>query len=108
MASARQQCVSNGPALVEGHFICLHIAPSFRQYVARSTDFEARFREHEQGTASRTITNDPPEVLVFVEIQSHFSAARRRESQIKRWSRAKKQALIQGDYLRCSLSRSRE
>jgi putative endonuclease len=78
-------------------------------YVGCSTDFEARFREHEHGTACRTIAIDPPEALLFVETQSDFPTARRRESQIKRWSRAKKQALISGDYpLLQRLSKSRE
>jgi putative endonuclease len=78
-------------------------------YVGCSTDFEARFREHEQGTACRTTAIDPPDALLFVEIQSDFPTARQRESQIKRWSRAKKQALINGNHpLLGRLSRSRE
>jgi predicted GIY-YIG superfamily endonuclease len=78
-------------------------------YVGCSTDFEARFREHEQGTACRTTAIDPPEAVVFVEIQTDFPTARQRESQIKRWSGAKKQALINGDYhLLQRLSRSRD
>jgi putative endonuclease len=78
-------------------------------YVGCSTDFEARFREHERGTACRTTAIDPPEALLFVEIQSDFRTARQRESQIKRWSRAKKQTLINGDYpLLQRLSESRE
>jgi len=78
-------------------------------YVGCSIDFESRFREHEQGTACRTTAIDPPDALVFVEAQSDFSTARKRESQIKRWSRTKKEALIDGDYhLLQRLSRSRE
>ena len=78
-------------------------------YVGCSTDFEARFHEHEQGTACRTTPIDPPEALLFVEIQSDFRTARQRESQIKRWSRAKKRALMDGDYAFLQrLSRSRE
>ena len=78
-------------------------------YVGCSTDFEARFREHEHGTACRTTAIDPPEALLFVEIHTDFPTARQREAQIKRWSRTKKQALIDGDYpLLQRLSRSRE
>jgi putative endonuclease len=46
---------------------------------------------------------------MFVEVQPNFTSARRREAQIKRWSRAKKQALIKGDYaLLQRLSRSHD
>lgn len=78
-------------------------------YVGCSIDFEVRFREHDQGTACRTTAIDPPEVLLFIEIQTDFPTARQRESQIKRWSRAKKQALINGDHpLLQRLSKSRD
>ncbi|PZR75778.1 MAG: hypothetical protein DLM73_04345 [Chthoniobacterales bacterium] len=78
-------------------------------YVGCSTDFEARLREHEHGTACHTTRVDPPEGLLFVEVQPDFPTARRREAQIKRWSRAKKQALVNRDYrLLQQLSRSRE
>ena len=78
-------------------------------YVGCSSDFEARFREHKHGTACRTTAIDPPAVLLFIEIQSDFPTARQRESQIKQWSRAKKQALINGDRpLLQRLSRSHE
>jgi predicted GIY-YIG superfamily endonuclease len=46
---------------------------------------------------------------MFVEVQPDFSSARKRESQIKRWSRAKKRALVSGDYgLLQRLSRSHD
>jgi predicted GIY-YIG superfamily endonuclease len=47
--------------------------------------------------------------LIFVEVQPDLSNARKRESQIKRWSRAKKRALISRDYgLLQRLSRSHD
>ena len=78
-------------------------------YVGCSTDFEARFREHEAGVACRTTSIDPPDALVFLEVQIDFRAARRRESQIKRWSRRKKLALARQNYaLLSKLSESRD
>jgi putative endonuclease len=78
-------------------------------YVGCSTDLETRFREHESGKACRTTAVDPAEALLFVEVQPDFRSARRRESQIKRWSRAKKRALINGDYVQLQrLSRSHD
>ena len=76
-------------------------------YVGCSTDYEARFRDHEAGTACRTSALDPPTAVRFIEIQPDFAAARRREAQLKKWSRAKKQALIAHDLDRLrGLSRS--
>ncbi len=78
-------------------------------YVGCSTDFEVRFRQHELGTACRTTSIDPPDALVFLEVQIDFRAARRRESQIKRWSRRKKLALAKQNYaLLSKLSGSRD
>jgi putative endonuclease len=98
------------PSLSRGTpFVYMLRLRSGNLYVGCSTDFETRFLEHEQGTACRTTAIDPPEALLFVEIQSDFPTARQRESQIKRWSRAKKQALVNGYYpLLQRLSRSRE
>jgi predicted GIY-YIG superfamily endonuclease len=35
--------------------------------------------------------------MVYVEELPKFSGARKREAQVKRWSRAKKEALVVGD-----------
>jgi putative endonuclease len=78
-------------------------------YVGCSTDFEVRFREHEQGVACRTTSIDPPDALILLEVQIDFRAARQRESQIKRWSRKKKLALARQNYaLLSKLSQSRD
>ena len=66
-------------------------------YTGSSTDLEARLSNHAQGTACRTTRLDPPVTLLWIEIQPDFATARQREAQIKKWSRAKKEALIQGD-----------
>ncbi len=66
-------------------------------YVGCSNDVETRFGEHTEGTACRTTTIDSPIAVLFIEIHADFAMARRREAQIKKWSRAKKEALIAGD-----------
>jgi putative endonuclease len=43
---------------------------------------------------------DPPVKLVHTEKFASLGEARKRENQIKRWSRAKKEALISGDLAR--------
>ncbi len=78
-------------------------------YVGSSTDFEQRLDDHLTGQACRTTQLDPPVTVLRIETYATFSDARRRELQIKRWSRAKKEALIRGDRVRLkTLSRSRD
>ena len=78
-------------------------------YIGCAHDLEARLTRHSTGVACRTTALDAPRKILFLEVHVSFAAARRREAQIKRWSRAKKIALIRGDLadLR-DLSRSRD
>lgn len=66
-------------------------------YTGSSTDLETRLSAHSNGTACHTTRLDPPAALLWIEIQTDFATARKRETQIKKWSRAKKEALIHGD-----------
>jgi len=66
-------------------------------YAGATEDVERRYREHQSGEACRTTKIDPPEALLYREEFSDFSAARKREAQVKRWTRDKKMALIAGD-----------
>ena len=78
-------------------------------YVGSTTDFETRLRDHAEGLACRTTEIDPPIALLFIEVQPDYAVARRREAQIKKWSHAKKEALISGDTRRLrTLSKSRD
>ena len=66
-------------------------------YVGATTDIEQRWKDHVSGTACRTSKLDPPAAIVYCEEHPTFSDARRREAQVKRWSRAKREALVAGD-----------
>ena len=66
-------------------------------YIGSSTNLEHRYQDHRNGKACRTTTLDPPVKLVYSESFATFSEARKREAQIKRWTRAKKEALVTGD-----------
>ena len=72
-------------------------------YIGSTTDLRERYKAHLAGKACRTTKLDPPVALLYSEEYQTFSEARKREAQIKRWSRAKKEALVAGD-----LSRLRE
>lgn len=77
-------------------------------YIGASTNLPQRLEDHISGQACRTTLLDPPTTLVRVEIHTTFAEARAREAQLKRWSRAKKEALILGDvYNLHRLSQSR-
>ncbi len=78
-------------------------------YVGASADLEQRLDDHASGQAGRTTRLDPPISLLRFEAYPTFTAARRREAQLKRWSRAKKEALLRGDLVTLrALSQSRE
>lgn len=66
-------------------------------YVGATTDLQRRWQEHVSGDACRTSKLDPPVAIVYSEEHPTFADARRREAQIKRWSRAKREALVAGD-----------
>jgi len=78
-------------------------------YIGSSTDIERRYIEHMSGNACRTTRIDSAIKLVHAERFDDLTLAKNRELQVKRWTRAKKEALINGDKdaLR-SLSKSRK
>ena len=96
------------PSLSRGiAFVYILRLRSGKLYVGCSDDAEPRFAKHEEGTACRMTNIDPPRAVVWIEVQPNFSTARRREAQLKKWSRAKKEALIAGDFDRLrAVSRS--
>ena len=49
------------------------------------------------GVACRTTKLGPPVGLAYSEEHRSFSDARRREAQVKRWTRAKKEVLVSGN-----------
>ena len=66
-------------------------------YIGSTTDLNRRYKYHCPCKACRTTQMDPPQKLVHSEELDSYSDARRREAQIKRWARAKKEALVSGD-----------
>jgi putative endonuclease len=66
-------------------------------YIGSTTDLHQRLKDHTSGRACRTTALNPPVALLRLESFPIFSQARHREAQLKRWSRAKKEALLRGD-----------
>jgi predicted GIY-YIG superfamily endonuclease len=77
-------------------------------YIGATKDLEKKYAKHLAGAAGRTTSLDPPISLIYSEEHESFSTARQREAQVKRWSRAKKEALVTGDKEKLrALSKSR-
>jgi predicted GIY-YIG superfamily endonuclease len=66
-------------------------------YVGHSQNVEARVRAHAEGAASVHTKGRGPLTIVYQEPHATERAAVARERQLKRWTHAKKAALIQGD-----------
>ena len=86
-------------------------------YVGAANNLEKRYEDHCSGTACLTTKIDPPVLtmarlmaaLVHSEKYETFTDARKREAQVKHWSRSKKEALIVGDMEKLqNLSKSRK
>jgi len=77
-------------------------------YIGYTTNVDKRLKEHNEGSGGRnTRIKRPTELLYMEKFEDKFQALKR-EAQIKRWTRAKKESLIKGDYnLLHKLSKSR-
>ncbi|MEK7451788.1 MAG: GIY-YIG nuclease family protein [Patescibacteria group bacterium] len=87
------------PELVEGQ-CCVYILECVdgSYYVGFTTNIKERLMRHQEKDASLWTTVRAPVVLVYVETHSSLMEARRRESQIKKWTRVKKERLISGEW----------
>ncbi len=66
-------------------------------YIGSTSDIESRIELHDSGKASAYTRARLPVRLVYTEPQPTRSRAVKRERQLKGWTCAKKQALIDGD-----------
>jgi putative endonuclease len=66
-------------------------------YIGATSDPIERERIHNEGYGSEHTARRRPVRLVYSERHESWPAGREREAQLKRWSHAKKQALIDGD-----------
>lgn len=71
-------------------------------YVGHTDNLERRIAEHDSGEVPGYTTNRRPLRLVYAEAFGTREEALAAERQIKGWSRAKKEALIMGNWNRVS------
>jgi len=79
-------------------FVYILLCADASYYVGHTDNVEKRFAEHQAGgKCAYTLTRRPVQ-LVWCEEFVTRDEAKAAESRIKRWSRAKKVALIRGDH----------
>jgi putative endonuclease len=66
-------------------------------YVGSTNDLERRILEHQEGRGARYTTKRLPVKLVYTEEYNFAAEAFEREKQVQNWSRAKREALINGN-----------
>jgi predicted GIY-YIG superfamily endonuclease len=76
-------------------------------YVGCKTDLDGRIGHHQAGTYPGYTSSRRPVELVWAEEFQHLDDAIAAERRIKGWSRAKKEALIVGDWAQITALGSR-
>ena len=66
-------------------------------YVGHTDNLQARLDAHQAGRAAKYTATRRPVQMIYAEEYATERAAIKREKQLKRWSRRKKEALIGGD-----------
>jgi predicted GIY-YIG superfamily endonuclease len=79
------------------HYVYILRCADRALYIGETSDMTSRIEKHNEGSACRFTAERRPVVLAYVEQHSTRLAALKRERQLKRWKRAKKEALIAGD-----------
>jgi predicted GIY-YIG superfamily endonuclease len=66
-------------------------------YVGSTNDLDRRLLAHQEGRGAGYTTRQLPVKLVYTEEYHHVAEAFEREKQIQNWSRARREALINGN-----------
>ena len=67
-------------------------------YVGLTWQPDTRWTQHATGLGSKYTTRHKPKRAVYLEVFEDLEEARRREKQIKGWTRIKKEKLISGEW----------
>jgi predicted GIY-YIG superfamily endonuclease len=78
------------------HYVYILRCADGSLYIGETDDVAARVLKHQEGGSPHTATRRPV-TLAYSEIFESRVLALGREQQLKRWTRAKKEALIRGD-----------
>jgi len=67
-------------------------------YVGSTKDIDRRLAQHQDGFGTKYTAHRLPVKLIYAEEFERVEDAFQREKQVQNWSRAKREALINGDY----------
>ena len=98
--SARAERESKGETPAPGTepcFVYILKCADGSYYVGSTSDVAERERIHNEGHGAEHTAAHRPVRLAYSEAHESWPAARKREAQLKRWTRAKKDALIAGN-----------
>lgn len=80
------------------HFVYILECADKSLYVGATNDLDKRLKQHNHSKSGAHYTKiRRPVILKYSESLPNLSAARRREAEIKRWSRKQKISLIEGN-----------
>ena len=79
------------------HFVYILRCADASLYIGETDDIENRIARHHEGRGCAYTAARRPVELVYVEEVANHLWARRREHQLKGWTRRKKEALVAGD-----------
>jgi predicted GIY-YIG superfamily endonuclease len=81
----------------QGYYVYILRCADGSYYVGYAQALDQRLKAHSDGRAAPYTARRLPVHLVYSEKHETIESARRRELQLKRWSRRKKEALLGGD-----------
>ena len=90
-------CCDDGIVVIVHYFYILRCADQ-SLYVGQTDSLDERIQAHNMGRGPRFTQIRRPVVLAYFENHDNRAAAMNRERQVKRWSRAKKEALVAGEW----------
>lgn len=85
---------------MENYYVYILQCSDGSYYVGFTTNLQSRLKKHKDGYGSKYAKDHAAEQIVYSESFDNKMDALHRESQLKKWSRAKKEVLIVGDMLK--------
>lgn len=92
-----KECSRETETFMNKYIVYILQNPKGDLYIGQTTDIEKRLERHSQGHGARYTADHKNFKLVYSENFPTRQAAMQRETQLKKWSRQKKLALIRGD-----------
>ena len=89
--------MTNSSSITSGSFVYILRCADGAYYVGSTSDLSSRVATHNAGRGPGFTASRRPVELAYSEPFTTMDQARQREIQLKKWSRAKKEALIGGD-----------